>query len=197
MTTSIRLVCLDDAEIIQNIYSPYVTQTIISFETVVPSVEEMSHRILKKSARYPWLVCEHEGHVIGYAYGDQHSDRQAYQWSVDISVYVHERWHRHGIGRALYTSLLTLLRLQGFYNVYAGIALPNEKSVGVHEAMGMTLVGIYQQVGYKFGSWHDVGWWQMMLQPRVLEPAPPLTSRQAQVLPTWETTLQSGLQYIH
>jgi L-amino acid N-acyltransferase YncA len=196
MTTSIRMVRLGDAETIQNIYAPYVTQTIISFETIAPNVAEMEQRILKKSMKYPWLVCEYDGRVIAYAYGDQHSDRQAYQWSVDISVYVHEQWHRHGIGRALYTSLLALLRLQGFYNVYAGIALPNEKSVGVHEAMGMTPVGIYHQVGYKFGAWHDVGWWQMMLQPRVLEPAPPLTSQQAQTLPTWETTLQSGLQYI-
>ncbi len=197
MTASIRIVHLDDAEVIQHIYEPYVTQTIISFETLAPSVEEIGHRIAKKSVTYPWLVYEHDGHVVGYAYGDQHSTRLAYQWSVDISVYVHEQWHRHGVGRALYTSLLALLRLQGFYNVYAGIALPNAKSVGVHEAMGMTLVGIYQQVGYKFGAWHDVGWWQMMLQPRILKPAPPLNVKQAQALPEWEEAIMLGKRYIH
>jgi L-amino acid N-acyltransferase YncA len=197
MAATLRLATLNDAQAIQAIYEPYVTHTIISFETVVPTVEEIEHRIIKKIVAYPWLVYEQDGAIVGYAYGDQHSDRQAYQWSVDISVYVHEQWHRHGIGRALYSSLLALLRLQGFYNVYAGIALPNEKSVGVHEAMGMTLVGVYQQVGYKFGSWHDVGWWQMMVQPRILEPVPPLTMRQAQALPEWETALASGLHYIH
>jgi L-amino acid N-acyltransferase YncA len=197
MTATIRMATPDDAETIQALYEPYVRHTIISFETVAPTVDEIRHRIAKKIVTYPWLVYELDGVIVGYAYGDQHNDRLAYQWSVDVSVYVHEQRHRHGIGRALYTSLLALLRLQGFYNVYAGIALPNAKSVGVHEAMGMTLVGIYEQVGYKFGAWHDVGWWQMMLQPRILEPPPPLTIQQAQALTEWRTTLKIGERCIH
>jgi L-amino acid N-acyltransferase YncA len=113
---------------------------------------------------------------------------------VDVSAYVHERWRGKGIGKALYTSLFALLRLQGFYNAYAGIALPNAASVALHEAMGMRQVGIYSQVGYKLGAWHDVGWWQQSLQSHSREPVPPLDFESAQRLPEWEETVVAGLK---
>jgi L-amino acid N-acyltransferase YncA len=194
MTCCIRLAHSKDASMLHAIYAPFVINTPISFELVPPTEQEMRQRIEQTLQTHPWLVCEEQGEILGYAYANQHRTRQAYQWSVDVSAYVHERWRGKGIGKALYTSLFALLRLQGFYNVYAGIALPNAASVALHEAMGMRQVGVYSQVGYKLGVWHDVGWWQQSLQPHCLEPVPPLDFKSAQRLPEWEKGLISGLK---
>ncbi len=193
MTRTIRLAHSYDASMIHAIYVPFVTNTPVSFELAPPTEQEMRQRIEQILQTHPWLVCEEHGEILGYAYASQHRTRQAYQWSVDVSAYVHERWRGKGIGKALYISLFALLRLQGFYNAYAGIALPNPASVALHEAMGMCQVGIYSQVGYKQGVWHDVGWWQQSLQPHIPEPVPPLTLELAQRLPGWEKALISGL----
>jgi L-amino acid N-acyltransferase YncA len=148
----IRLVHPDGAAAIQAIYAPVVDHTPISFEATVPTVEEMRQRIEQTLTTFPWLVYEDADEALGYAYASQHRVRAAYQWSVDVSVYIHERSRRQGIGRKLYTSLFELLRRQGFYNVCAGIALPNPASVALHEAMGMEPVGVYEKVGYKLGA---------------------------------------------
>ncbi len=189
MTRTIRLAHSADASMIHAIYVPFVINTPVSFELVPPTELEMRQRIEQTLQTHPWLIYEERGEILGYAYASQHRTRQAYQWSVDVSAYVHERWRGKGIGKALYTSLFALLRLQGFYNVYAGIALPNAASVALHEAMGMRQVGIYQQVGYKQGRWHDVGWWQKELQPHIPEPVPPLDLESAQRLPEWGMAL--------
>ncbi len=194
MTRTIRLAHFTDASAIRAIYAPFVTNTLVSFELVVPTELEMHQRIEQSLQTHPWLVCEEQGEILGYAYASPHRTRQAYQWAVDVSAYIHERWRGKGIGKALYTSLFALLRLQGFYNVYGGIALPNPASIGLHEAMGMRPVGVYFQAGYKLGAWHDVGWWQKSLQPYGLEPAPPLVLEVAQRLPEWEEALVSGLK---
>ncbi len=170
---AIRLATLADAPAIQAIYAPVVRDTIISFEFEPPPAAEMEQRIAKIMARFPWLVAEQNGEVVGYAYAGQHRERAAYQWSVDVSAYVHEQWRGKGVGRALYDSLFALLRRLGYYNVYAGITLPNPASVALHEAMGLKPVGIYRQVGYKMSEWHDVGWWQGSLQPRCDQPQSP------------------------
>lgn len=193
MSFGIRLVQLTDAEAIQSIYAPIVRHTPISFELVPPGVDEMRQRIAKTLPTFPWLVCEQDGEILGYVYASRHSERQAYQWGVDISAYVHERWRGHRIGRALYTSLFALLRVQGFYNVYAGIAQPNPASVALHESMGMSPVGVYHRVGYKLGAWHDVGWWQGTLQEHILEPAPPVNVAAAMGLAGWHEALVSGI----
>ena len=193
MTRCIRLASSHDASMLHAIYIPFVSNTPVSFELVPPTEQEMRQRIEQTLQTHPWLVCEERGEILGYAYASQHRTRQAYQWSVDVSAYVHEQWRGKGIGKALYTSLFALLRLQGFYNVYAGIALPNPASVALHGAMGMRQVGIYSQVGYKLGVWHDVGWWQQSLQPHIPEPVPPLTLELARKLPGWEKALISGL----
>ena len=185
MTRCIRLAHPNDAPMIHAIYAPFVVNTPVSFELVVPTEQEMRQRIEQTLLTHPWLVCEEQSEILGYAYASQHRTRQAYQWSADVSAYVHEQWRGKGIGKVLYTTLFALLRLQGFYNVYAGITLPNPASVALHEAMGMRQVGIYQRVGYKQGVWHDVGWWQKELQPHILEPAPPLDLESAQRLPEW------------
>ena len=164
-----------DAAAIQGIYAPYCEFSTVSFETKAPSVEDMGRRIRKISEQFPWIVGELDHHILGYAYGCQHRERAAYQWSVDSTVYVSPPAQRTGLGRGLYTSLFRILALQGYCKAYAGITLPNPASVGLHEALGFKPVGIYRGVGYKLGSWHDVGWWQLNLQPESDEP-PALSS---------------------
>ncbi len=163
MTASIRAATAHDAALILAIYAPIVRDTAISFETEVPTVEQMQQRIVHTVANLPWLVCDHEGEILGYVYASPHRTRAAYQWSVDVSVYIQAGTRRMGVGRALYTALFQCLQLQGFYNCYAGITLPNPASIGLHEALGFLPVGIYRAVGYKQGAWHDVGWWQLAL----------------------------------
>jgi L-amino acid N-acyltransferase YncA len=189
----IRLATAADAEAIAAIYRPIVAGTAISFETVPPSAQEMERRIAATLEFAPWLVYEDEaGRIGGYAYGSRHRDRAAYQWSVDVSVYVGERSRRRGIGRSLYATLFSLLRLQGFFAAHAGITLPNPASVGIHESLGFVAVGVYRGVGYKLGAWHDVGWWQLALRDRVPEPPPPRSPLQAQRDPSWEATLTAA-----
>lgn len=171
-----RLARADDAKAIRDIYAPVVEETVISFEFEPPGVEEMTRRMAAVTPQYPWLVAEDRGAVAGYAYAGRHSDRDAYGWSVDVSVYLAVDQRGRGLGRALYERLLELLRLQGFGSAYAGITLPNPASVGLHEAMGFTPVGVYRDVGWKMGRWHDVGWWQRPLNPpNGADPAPPRT----------------------
>jgi phosphinothricin acetyltransferase len=172
MRIAIRPAVAEDAESILAIYGPVVQNTPISFELEPPSVEEMRRRIVDTLAKFPWLVGVQDGELLGYAYGSLHHQRPAYQWAVDVSVYVHPQAHRRGVGRALYSSLLEILRLQGYATVCAGIALPNAASVGLHEAMGFEPVGVYRHVGYKLGAWHDVGWWQLDLRQTDGKPAP-------------------------
>ena len=160
MSATVRVAIPEDAEAILAIYAPIVCETAISFEVEPPTRVEMQQRIATTLQQLPWLVCEHQGEVLGYVYASPHRTRAAYQWSVDVSVYIQAQARRTGMGRALYHALFELLSLQGFYNCYAGITLPNPPSVGLHEALGFQPVGVYQAVGYKLGGWHDVGWWQ-------------------------------------
>lgn len=191
----IREATPDDAAQIQAIYAPIVSATVISFELEPPSVDEMRRRILHTQPALPWLVCERDG-IQGYAYASRHRSRAAYQWSVDVSVYVHQQARRMHIGRALYTALFEILALQGFFNAYAGIALPNAASVGIHESLGFVPVGVYRGVGYKLDAWHDVGWWQLALQPRTAAPAPPRTLDEIRDSPGWHEALSAGVGLI-
>jgi L-amino acid N-acyltransferase YncA len=173
MTPTIRLAAEADAAAVQAVYAPYVHSTAISFELEPPDVDEMRERIHNTLILFPWLVCEEGENVLGYAYASKHRERSAYQWSVDVSVYVAPGLHRRGMGRTLYAALFMLLRQQGFYNAFAGIALPNEASIGLHRALGFRPVGIYRQVGYKLGKWHDVAWLGLALQAPAETPHPP------------------------
>ncbi len=192
----IRLATERDAEQIADIYAPNVTDTVISFEFEPPSADEMRRRIEVTLERYPWLVCERQGRVLGYAYASAHSSRAAYQWSVDVSVYVHEDARRLGVGRALYASLFAALDLQGFYNAYAGATLPNPASVGLHESVGFRRVGVYRGVGYKLGAWHDVVWWHLPLRERVADPDPPVDLPSVLGSEAWDATMTKGLQLL-
>jgi len=159
-----------DAAGVAAVYAPYVADTVISFELVPPSADEMAERIARVTAYAPWLVVETDTGIEGYAYLSRHHERAAYQWSVDCAVYVAGTRRRAGLGRALYTALFGLARLQRFCAVHAGISLPNVASVGLHEAFGFVPVARYPKVGHKLGAWHDVGWWQLELAPRDGDP---------------------------
>lgn len=152
-----------DGEAVAEIYRPIVADTAISFETDPPDAEEMSRRIASSLPRYPWLVAVDGDSIVGFAYAGPHRTRAAYRWSVDCSVYVRPDDRGSGVGRLLLSSLLEILETQGFRNAFAGISLPNPASVGLHEALGFTPVGIYRDVGWKLNAWHDVGWWQRRL----------------------------------
>jgi L-amino acid N-acyltransferase YncA len=147
------------------IYSPYVAHTVISLEEEPPGPGEFADRIEQITSGYPWLVAEDGGVLTGYAYASRHHERAAYRWAADVALYVGERHRRQGVGRALYGALLPLLVSQGLQTVCAGITLPNDASVGLHEAFGFSLVGVYRRVAWKIGAWQDVGWWQLELVP--------------------------------
>src|SRR5215212_5849279 len=160
MNASLRVATEADGEAAARIYSPAVSERSTSFEIDPPGAQEMSRRIAKILPTHPWLICAADDEVIGYAYASPHHERAAYRWSVDVATYIDSRAHRCGIGRALYTALFDILVLQGFRKACAGITLPNPGSEGLHRSFGFTLVGVYHSVGYKFGAWHDVAWFE-------------------------------------
>ncbi len=166
-----------DAAACVAIYAPHVESGATSFEEAPPDPARFAERIAAVAATYPWLVAERDGEVVGYAYACPHRARPAYRWAVEVSVYVGAAESRRGHGRALYAELLERLRRQRFQIACAGITLPNEASVALHEAVGFAAVGVYRRIGWKDGAWRDVGWWQLELEPagsgRPAEPLPP------------------------
>jgi phosphinothricin acetyltransferase len=162
-----------DAEEIAAIYDPIVANTTISFEETPPGEAEIRRRIVAAADAYPWLALERQGMVAGYVYASPHRARAAYRWSVDVSAYVAPGFYRRGIGRRLYIALLELLALQGYNAAYAGVALPNDASLGLHRSVGFTDVGTYHRVGFKFGEWHDVTWLERRLFPDDSAPREP------------------------
>jgi L-amino acid N-acyltransferase YncA len=155
-----------DTEALLAIYRPFVTETTVSFEVVPPSADEFRGRIEKALSGWVWLVVDVDGAPVGYAYGSQHRAREAYKWSVEVSAYIHPAHQGQGLGRKLYKALLPRLAEVGYCNAYAGITLPNEASVGFHRAMGFQYIGVFKSVGWKFGQWHDVGWYHLPLRDR-------------------------------
>jgi phosphinothricin acetyltransferase len=157
-----------DAEACAAIYAPSVRDGVASLEERVPAPREIADRIRAIERNWPWLVAELSGVVAGYAYASQHRERASYRWSADVTVYVSPDHHRRGIGRALYEPLLALLAGQGYHEACAGITVPNDASVGLHESLGFVAVGVYRDIAYKHGRWRSVGWWQKTLR----EPIP-------------------------
>ncbi len=161
-----------DAEALIEIYRPHIEESSVSFELEVPSAAEMRARIADYS-RYGWLVYEIGGKVVGYAYGSPHRARAAYRWCCEVSAYLAPEAQGHGVGALLYRILFDRLRAKGLVNAYAGITLPNDVSAGFHESLGFKPIGVYEKIGFKFGRWHDVGWWSLRLQEPEGEPREP------------------------
>jgi len=160
MTCSVRNAKAADAQAILDIYRPVVEQTAISFETEVPSPNEMKNRINTILKTHAYLIADNGTEIAGYAYGSPFRPRNAYKHSVEVTVYVAEQHHNKGIATKLYLMLFDILKSKGFHTVLAGIALPNDASVALHRSLNFNRVGTFKEVGFKFGKWHDVEWWQ-------------------------------------
>lgn len=197
MTAIIRLATSGDAAAIHQIYRPIVRDTHISFERNPPSISEIAARIDATLAQYPWLVCELDRRLAGYAYASAFRARAAYQWTAETTVYVHPAFQRRGLSRALYSSLLTVLREQGYCNAVGVIALPNEGSIRAHETLGFRKVGVFTNVGHKAGGWRDTGWWQLELRAPPEQPRAPRAITHLAAEDRFDALMQSGLQYIN
>lgn len=164
VAANLRPARVDDAEAIRAIYRPFVESTAISFETEVPSIDDMADRVRRVLDRWCWLVAETDTGIVGYAYGSAHRPRAAYRYSVETSAYVDARFRRIGVARALYEALFEQLEARGYQSAFAGITLPNDASVGFHRSLGFAAIGTFPRVGWKLGSWHDVAWMYRPLQ---------------------------------
>lgn len=153
-----RFATVEDAGKILEIYKPYVENTTITFEYDVPALEEFKNRIKNILTDYPYIVCEYENKILGYAYAHKVWMRAAYQWDAELSVYIDKRYMGNGLGKKLYKILIEILKLQNVVNVYGCVTYPNEKSDRLHESFGFKRVGIFENAGYKFGKWIGVTW---------------------------------------
>ena len=161
--SEIRPVVKSDAAAIAAIYNYYVLQTIVTFEEEAVSVAEMEQRIEEISAAYPWIVFVEDGQVLGYAYASGWKSRCAYRNSVETTVYLHTEAVGKGAGTRLYKALLMQLQERGLHTAIGGIALPNAASIALHEKMGFHKVAEFQEVGFKFEQWINVGYWQVLI----------------------------------
>lgn len=178
MNLDLRFVEERDAEKLLAVYAPYITDTAITFEYDVPTPAEFAARIAGITQRYPWLVCEADGELAGYAYASPHLSRAAFQWDAELSIYVRPEYQRRGAATRLYRALIALLSEQGYYNLYARISVPNENSEAFHRAMGFSPVGVYPRTGYKLGAWRDMAVMELPLRGDFDEPRPAKTIRE-------------------
>jgi phosphinothricin acetyltransferase len=166
----------EDAAAIAAIYAPHVLAGVVSFETEAPDARQMRARMAGSDGLYPWLVAtngDETGGVLGYAYAARFREREAYRWVVETTAYVADVSQRSGVGRLLYEALVDTLRAQGFTQAMGVIALPNDGSIKLHEAVGFRRSGVFREVGYKHGQWIDVGYWQCELAEPSVPPAEP------------------------
>lgn len=170
----LRAATPDDAAAIAGIYAPFVAASAVSFETEPPDAAAMRSRIEAGGELYPWIVAEGEdGALLGYAYAARFRERAAYRFTVETTVYLHREACGRGLEARLYAPLLATLEAQGFTQAIAAITLPNEASVRLHERLGFVPAGVYRQVGWKLGAWHDVGLWQRPMVPAATPPGEP------------------------
>lgn len=174
MANIIRVATKDDAAGMLEIYTPFILNSGITQETEVPSVEGFQQRVASNLEERPWLVCEINNEMAGYAYAGKHRDRKGYQWCTEPSVYISEKHFGVGVAHALYTALFDILKIQGYVNAYAVITLPNDRSIAFHKKFGFEYLTTYKKIGYKLGQWHDVGWMQYEINPRKQDPTDPI-----------------------
>jgi len=169
-----------DAARLLEIYTCYITDTAVTFETEVPSADAFRARMEKTMRRYPYLVAERDGAVLGYAYAGPFVGRAAYDWSCETTVYLDPAARRHGLGRALYAALETALGQMGVRNLYACIAVPagaedpylDRASADFHARLGYRTVGVFRQCGCKFGRWYDMIWMEKQIGAHAPDPEP-------------------------
>lgn len=147
------------------VYGPFVEDSPVSFEEEVPSVEEYARRIERLNRTHAFLVADDGGRLAGFAYAGPHRERAAYRWSCEATVYLDPAYHRRGLGRALYSHLFGLLEARGYRTVVAGVTVPNDASIGLHQACGFIQIGIFPGIGWKAGSWRNVAWLYRPLGP--------------------------------
>lgn len=174
MELKLRLATKEDLSAMLGIYSYYVSETVVSLEYVPPTLSEFERRFDTFTVQFPWIVFEADGEIVGYAYAHRFHDRAAYDWSAECTVYIKNGLQRNGIGRALYTCLLNILRLQGYRTAVAIICVPNENSEALHKYFGFTNSGVVCNAGYKASEWRSAAWYVLALSDYPAEPAPPL-----------------------
>lgn len=179
MARTIRLAKPADAAAIAALYAPYVQETAITFEAEPPSAETFRQRMAAVLEHAPWLVAEDGALLLGYAYATRFRDRAAYRWTMEVAIYVAQDNRKEGLGKALYARLFEALGVQGYRTLIAGVTLPNPASIALHEGFGFEAIGTFPRVGYKFGAWHDVGFWSKALLPAIPEPKEPLSLARA------------------
>ncbi|MFP8953365.1 GNAT family N-acetyltransferase [Natrialbaceae archaeon A-arb3/5] len=173
----IRVVRAEDAAAVRDIYAPFCESSAVTFEETAPSVTEMADRIESTLETHPWLVCERETNdgepeVVGYASASQLRPQAAYEWVVELSIYVADDARRSGVGRALYGSLFAILERQGVRDAYAATTVPNPETVAFHERLGFERLTDFPGVGYAQGDWRDVAWWRRSIREKEADPAP-------------------------
>lgn len=181
----LRLANVNDAKYILKIYEPYIKNTAITFEYEVPTLEEFENRIKSISKTYPYIVCiDDNNNIVGYAYASKYKERAAFNWDVELSIYIDSMYHNKNISHALYSSLLETLKIQGVYNAYASIVVPNVKSEKFHKKYGFKQVGYYPKTGYKFKKWHDLICLEKNIINFNIEPTPirPITSIEDRII---------------
>jgi phosphinothricin acetyltransferase len=170
MSATIRLAERGDVKGILEIYAPFITDTVVTFEEEVPSEESFWGRIQGIMAELPYLVCEIDGKIAGYAYASGYRSRASYRWAKEVSVYVHPDFRRRRVAHALYTSLNEMVRYQGIADLLAIITMPNEQSVGFHEQFGYRKCAEFAKIGYKMNQWLNVGWFELFIQDETEPP---------------------------
>lgn len=177
MAIAIRAARPEDAETIAAIYAPHVLVGTVSFETVAPDADVIRTRMASSNGLYPWMVATvgegEESGVVAFAYAAQFRERAAYRFACETTIYVADAVQRQGAGRLLYEALIDTLRAQGFTQAIGVIALPNDQSLKLHEAVGFRKAGVYREIGYKNGQWIDVGYWQCELNEGAVPPVEP------------------------
>lgn len=198
MKPTIRLAEKRDVPGILEIYSPFILETAVTFEEIVPDEESFWKRIQEIMTELPFLVCEIDGRIAGYAYASGYRSRASYRWTKEVSVYVHPDFHRKRVAQALYTSLNEMVRFQGIANLLAIITMPNESSVAFHEQFGYRKCGEFMKVGYKLGQWQNVGWFELFLQDETQAPKDRiLTLNEIIGLPIFQEAIQNGLEKLN
>lgn len=173
----IRSASENDLPDMLEIYRPFVENTTVTFEYVTPPIEDFRARYEKITPFFPWLVCEYDGAVAGYAYATQYRVRAAYQWDAELSIYVHPDYQRRHIGTSLYECVTRCLTLQGFIYAHALITMPNDRSIQLHKRLGFKTVAVFEKTGYKQGRWLDVAELRASLAELPEKPTPPRAFR--------------------